>query len=147
MKSKNELIGFYNHLFGNLEVLNLNGKLYFPATRVAEMLGYVNPRKAIIDHCIAGEPYVAKRNVGVQTGVYRNGLPVMQTVQKNFINEENLNRLIAGSKLPTAEAFKSWLFGDIIPMIARTGMYVTDEMVEDFVNNPASFDIIVDKYI
>lgn len=147
MKSKNELIGFYNHLFGNLEVLNLDGKLYFPATRVAEMLGYTNPYAALSQHCIREEPHLVKCEVGVQTGVYSNGLPITQTVQKNFINEENLNRLIAGSKLPTAEAFKTWVFGEVVPMIARTGMYVTDEMVEEFINRPDSFDIVVDKYI
>lgn len=147
MKSKNELIGFYNQLFGNLEVLNLDGKLYFPATRVAEILGYANPYAALSQHCIREEPHLVKREVGVQSGVYSNGLPIIQTVQKNFVNEENLNRLIAGSKLPNAEAFKTWVFGEVVPMIARTGMYVTDEMVEEFINSPKSFDIVVDKYI
>lgn len=147
MKSKNELIGFYNHLFGNLEVLNLDGKLYFPATRVAEILGYANPKYAVSYHCIKDEPWCVKHALWVQTGIKGDGTPAVRQSMVNFINEENLNRLIAGSKLPNAEAFKTWVFGDVIPMIARTGMYVTDEMVEEFINSPKSFDIVVDKYI
>lgn len=49
---------FNNPLFGDVEVLNLNGKCYFPATKVAGILGYSNPRKAIRDHCIGGERIV-----------------------------------------------------------------------------------------
>ncbi len=37
--------------FGWLEVINIDGKTYFPATDCAKMLGYTNPQKAIRDHC------------------------------------------------------------------------------------------------
>lgn len=37
--------------FGQLECVEVNGKLYFPASECAKVLGYHNPRKAIIDHC------------------------------------------------------------------------------------------------
>lgn len=32
-------------------------------------------------------------------------------------------------------------------MIRRTGMYVSDEMVDEFVNHPDTFDTLVDNYI
>lgn len=37
--------------FSQLECVEVNGKLYFPASECAKVLGYHNPRKAIIDHC------------------------------------------------------------------------------------------------
>ncbi len=37
--------------FGALESVEIGDKLYFPASECAKVLGYHNPRKAIIDHC------------------------------------------------------------------------------------------------
>jgi prophage antirepressor-like protein len=45
--------------FGELNVLVIDGKEYFPATNCARMLGYSNPHKAVIDHC----KYLTKREV------------------------------------------------------------------------------------
>ena len=49
----NKLQIFNNSEFGELEIyVDENGKVWFPATEVAEMLGYKNPQKAIRDHCV-----------------------------------------------------------------------------------------------
>lgn len=44
---------FENSEFGQLEVLWEKGKAFFPAIHCAEVLGYTNPRKAVLDHCRA----------------------------------------------------------------------------------------------
>lgn len=46
----NELKVFQNSQFGDLEILTVDGKEWFPAVRVAEILGYTNPHKAVRDH-------------------------------------------------------------------------------------------------
>lgn len=46
----NELQVFQNKQFGNLEILSIEGKEWFPAIQVAEILGYANPRDAISRH-------------------------------------------------------------------------------------------------
>lgn len=107
--------------FGQLEILIIDGKEYFPATDCARMLGYSNPQKAIRDHCKA--PGITKRSVGVQTGVKADGTPAMQYVEKNFITEGNLYRLITNSNLPSAERFESWVFDDVLPTIRKNGSY------------------------
>ena len=56
---------FNNPLFGDVEVLNLNGKFYFPATKVASILGYKRPDNAIARHCILEYPWSLKQGVGV----------------------------------------------------------------------------------
>lgn len=112
---------FNNRQFGALEVVLIDGKEFFPAIDCAEMLGYTNPRKAIIDHCKT--PGVTIRDVGVETGTKADGTPAIQIVQKKYINEGNLYRLITHSKLPAAEKFESWVFDEVIPDIRRTGMY------------------------
>lgn len=112
---------FNNRQFGVLEVVLIDGKEFFPAIDCAEMLGYTNPRKAIIDHCKT--PGVTIRDVGVETGTKADGTPAIQIVQKKYINEGNLYRLITHSKLPAAEKFESWVFDEVIPDIRRTGVY------------------------
>lgn len=42
---------FEHNAFGKLEVLIKDGKEYFPATEIAAILGYKNPRDAIAKHC------------------------------------------------------------------------------------------------
>ena len=37
--------------FGALESVEIGDKVFFPASECAKVLGYHNPRKAIIDHC------------------------------------------------------------------------------------------------
>lgn len=117
----NELQIFKSEKFGEIEILVENGKEYFPATEVAKILGYSNPQKAIRDHC---------REDGCTIRSVIDRLGRMQ--EKKFINEGNLYRLIAKSNLPQAEVFESWVFDEVLPLIRKTGMYATDELL----NNP-----------
>lgn len=101
--------------FGELEVVNVEGKPYFPATEVAKVLGYSNPQKAVRDHC--------KEKGCMIRSVLTNG----GTQQKKYIDEGNLYRLITRSQLPEAEKFESWVFDEVLPIIRKTGGYVADE--------------------
>lgn len=55
--SKSEL--FTNGEFGELEVIEVNGKFLFPATECVMKLGYATPRDSILRHCDG----VVKRDV------------------------------------------------------------------------------------
>lgn len=113
---KNQLQVFENKDFGKLEILMIEDKPYFPATDCAVILGYSNPRKAIIDHCLG----VTKRDALTNGG--RQG--------KNYIPEGDLYRLIARSKLPAAIKFERWVFDEVLPSIRKHGAYITDETLE-----------------
>lgn len=106
----NELQVFSNSEFGELSILVIDGKEHFPATECAAKLGYSNPHDAILRHCKG----VVKREVLTEGG--------MQEI--NFIPEGDLYRLIARSKLPSAERFEHWVFDEVIPAIRKTGAYV-----------------------
>ena len=138
---------FESPVFGTIEVLTLNGKEYFPATKVATILGYSNPRDAIARHCIKDKPWVVKHDVWVQTGVQANGEPSMRKTEVNFIDEGNLYRLIVKSKLPQAQQFERWVFDEVLPMIRRTGMYISDDVLFEFMDSPAMFNTLIDKYV
>ena len=47
----NELKVFQNSEFGELGILLIDGKEYFPATQCAKVLGYKNPQDAIRSKC------------------------------------------------------------------------------------------------
>lgn len=104
---------FENSEFGQLKVLIVDGKEYFPATECAKILGYSNPRDAVSKHCKG----VAKRDVPV------NG--IIQT--KSYISESDLYRLIIKSKLPSAERFEKWVMEEVLPTIRKTGGFVADD--------------------
>lgn len=42
---------FFNKEFGEINVIVVNNKEYIEAIGIAKILGYVNPRDAIIRHC------------------------------------------------------------------------------------------------
>lgn len=123
---------FENADFGRVRTAEIDGKPYFSGYDVATTLGYFNPRDALRKHC----PSVAKRDVEVQTGVRTNGEPIMQFVEMSFISESDVYRLIVRSKLPTAQKFESWVFDEVLPSIRKTGLYATDQAIDQILNDP-----------
>ncbi|HEI4273865.1 TPA: phage antirepressor [Staphylococcus aureus] len=126
---------FQNSQFGDLEILTIEGKQWFPAINVAETLGYTNPRKAIRDH--AKERGVTIRSVIDSLGRNQN---------KKFIDEGNLYRLISRSKLPQAEQFEEWVFDDVLPAIRKHGIYATDNVIEQTLKDPDYIITVLTEY-
>ena len=129
----NELKVFSSTDFGELGVMLIDGKEWFPATQCARILGYTNPRKAIIDHC--KEEGVTKRD-GVSYTTNQYGVTSQQITEIKYINEGNLYRLIVSSKLPQAEKFERWVFDEVLPSIRHNGGYVGN--VEELIAKTAT---------
>jgi anti-repressor protein len=132
MENLQELRTFENSEFGELEVTLIDGKVYFPATKCAKILGYEKPHNAIERHCRGS----LKQGVGVQTGTKVDGAPAIQTVQMSFIPEGDLYRLIIRSNLPATERFERWVFDEVLPSIRKHGAYATPEAAERMLNDP-----------
>lgn len=105
----NEMQVFQSSEFGELGVLEIEGKPWFPATACAKSLGYKRPADAITAHCKGSVKYRVLTNGGEQ--------------ELKFIPEGDLYRLITHSKLPAAERFEKWVFDEVLPTIRRTGGY------------------------
>ncbi|MDR3090786.1 MAG: hypothetical protein LBU36_01120 [Clostridiales bacterium] len=114
---------FNNADFGEVRMAEIEGKAYACGADVARVLGYSNTREAISRHCRC----VAKRDIGVRTGIKSDGTPAIQQVEMLFIPEGDVIRLVARSKLPAAERFESWVFDEVIPSVLRTGTYTTPQ--------------------
>ena len=116
---------FKSNDFGELEILLIDNKPYFPASECAKILGYSNPNDAVIKHC----RYLVKRDI-----------PHPQSQGKaisiNFIPEGDLYRLIIRSKLPAAIKFEEWVFDEVLPSIRKHGAYINNDTLDDLLNNP-----------
>ena len=123
--SMNEIMIFSNPQFGDVGVLEIDGKPYFPAVDVARILGYVNPRDAVKRHT---------------TGVIKQRIQTAGGEQEvNFISEGNLYRLVGHSKLPIALAFESWIYEIVAPSIREHGMYITEKAALEALETPEEF--------
>ena len=115
---QNKIQVFNNPEFGELEILMIDGKPYFPASECAKVLGYTNTKDAIIRHC---------------RWVVKHDLPHPQSqdkvITKNYIPEGDLYRLIIRSKLPAAERFEIWVFDEVLPSIRKHGAYINEDVL------------------
>lgn len=98
-----------NTEFGNLDIFQVDGKEYFPATTCARLLGYRNPQEAIRTHCKGVSEMLTPTNGGNQ--------------KIKVIPEGDLYRLIIRSKLPAAEKFEKWVFDEVLPSIRKNEFY------------------------
>lgn len=131
----NELQVFQNSQFGDLEILTIEGKEWFPAIQVAEILGYTNSYDAITRH--TKKRGVVKHEVIDKLGRKQN---------KKFIDEGNLYRLITRSKLPQADEFEEWVFEDVLPSIRKHGIYATDNVIEQTLRDPDYIINVLTEY-
>lgn len=113
---KNNLQIFSSNEFGQIRVIEEQGKEYFCGKDVASALGYDQPHKAIKQHC------------RIDGGMFHTVIDSIGRNQKaKFIDEGNLYRLITHSKLPSAENFERWVFDEVLPTIRKTGSYAIKE--------------------
>lgn len=125
---------FTNNEFGQLKVIIKNNKEYIEAIQVARILGYSNPRDAVLRLCdIDG---VVFSDVGVVTGKKLDNTESTQYIKKKFINEGNLYRLIVKSKLPSAKRFERWVMDEVLPSVRKHGLYMTEETINKTLDDP-----------
>ena len=118
---ENKIQVFQNEEFGQVRVIQEEGKYLFCGADVAKALGYARPSKAIIDHCKG----VLKRDTLTNGGIQA----------LSYISEGDVYRLIVHSKLPSAERFEQWVYDDVLPSIRKHGAYMTDSLLEQAANN------------
>ena len=113
----NEIQIFNNSEFGEIRTLETaDGNILFCGADVANALGYSNAPDAIAKHC--------KKDGIAKCDTLTNG-----GLQKlTYINEGNVYRLIARSKLPSAERFETWVFDEVLPTIRKKGSYTVPQM-------------------
>lgn len=126
----NEIQIFKNSQFGEVRSVVKGGEPWFIAKDVCDCLGINNPTVAVSR---LDDDERAKFNLG------RQG-------ETNVINEYGLYGLVLASRKPEAKEFKRWVTHEVIPAIRKTGMYMTDNAVQNILNNPTAFIEILTEY-
>ena len=118
----------------SVRTMNIDGEPYFVGKDVAEILGYKKTANAINKHVDDEDKGVTK--LGTPGGV--------QYV--TIINESGLYSLIFSSKLESAKRFKRWVTSEVLPAIRKHGLYATDNVIENTLNNPDYIINILTEY-
>lgn len=100
-----------------------NGNPLFCGTDVAQVLGYANPAKAVIDHC---KGFLFWKPLETAGGIQ----------QVRFISEGDMYRLVTSSKLPAAERFEQWVYDEVLPSIRKHGAYMTQQTLDKALTSP-----------
>lgn len=109
----NQLEIFKNREFGEIRTVVVNAEPWFVGKDIAEVLGYSNSRKAILDH-VDDEDKID--GVTIRDSIGRDQAAVV-------INESGLYALIFGSKMASAKRFKHWVTSEVLPQIRKNGSY------------------------
>ena len=123
----NQLKVFENPAFGKIRTVTVKNEPWFVGKDVAQVLGYANHKKALIDH-VDAEDKLQNDGVTICDPLGREQHPTV-------INESGLYSLIMSSKLPQAKEFKRWVTSEVLPAIRKNGGYIagqekmTDEQI------------------
>lgn len=112
------LISFAFQSSASVRIVTIDGEPWFVAKDIAAVLGYSNTKQAVIDHCKRAK---SLKDIGVANRDPQQNQEL--DPQTKLIPEPDVYRLITRSKLPSAEAFESWLFETVLPSIRKTGGY------------------------
>jgi prophage antirepressor-like protein len=111
---------------GRYALLQIDGQPWFVSRDVTSILGYANPSDAL------------KKRVDDEDKGVANCDTLGGSQKLAIINESGLYCLILSSKLPTAKAFKRWVTSEILPSIRKHGGYLTDNVMDQLIENPES---------
>lgn len=115
---------FNSDEFGSVRTIIIDGEPWFAGKDVAASLGYKDTSDAL------------KKHVADEDKLTRCFTDSGQNRQMYVINESGLYSLIFGSKLESAKKFKHLVTSEILPSIRKNGIYATDKVIDDILNNP-----------
>ena len=131
----NDIKIFEHEKFGKIRVMVIENQEWFVGKDVAEILEYKEPNKAIAKHIEEDD---------------RTKHPITDSSERIqqmwMINESGLYSLIFGSKMKEAKKFKKWVTSEVLPMIRKTGMYMTDNIWEQLSVDPTKFGELLIEY-
>lgn len=125
----NELMIFEGH---GVEVFELNGQVLFNPYHVGECLEISSDgvRKAITR--MNQKQAIKVKNSDVTNCHIRK----LNNAGENFLTESGVYKLVFKSHKPNAEKFTDWVTDEVLPSIRKHGIYATDKVIDNVLNNP-----------
>lgn len=115
---------FKNESFGEVRVAGTSENPLFCLADVCKVLELGNPSQVKTRLC--GEV--------ITNEVIPDSLGRQQ--EMIFINEDGLYDVILDSRKPQAKTFRKWVTSEILPSIRKHGIYATDNVIDQILNNP-----------
>lgn len=119
-----ELKIFNNSEFGQIRTIVIDGEPWFCMVDICKSLDIGNVSQA-------------------KTRLKEDGVIINEVIDSigrkqntNFINESNMYKLVFQSRKESAERFSDWVTSDVLPSIRKHGIYATDKVIDDILNNP-----------
>ena len=115
---------FKNKAFGEVRVAGTSEEPLFCLVDICKVLELGNPSQVKTRLCggvITNE--VIPDSIGRQQEMI-------------FINEDGLYDVILDSRKPQAKTFRKWVTSEILPSIRKHGIYATDNVIDQILNNP-----------
>ena len=119
-----------------VRTVTVENEPYFVGSDVAKILGYLKPANAIANHVDDED----------KTTTLIQGTGSNYKSKAVIINESGLYNLIFSSKLESAKRFKRWVTSEVLPAIRKHGLYATDNVIENTLNNPDYIINILTEY-
>ena len=120
----NDIRIFNNDEFGRVRTVTIDNEPWFVGKDVATALGYADTFGALKKHVMDEDKLVCQIDSAGQKR------------EATVINESGLYALIFGSKLESAKRFKHWVTSEVLPSIHKNGIYATDNVIDNILNNP-----------
>lgn len=124
-----DLMIFEGH---EVEVLELKGQVLFNPYHVGECLESTDSAVRMAMRNMNDKQIVKVKNSDVKSIDFRK----LNNAGENFLTESGVYRLVFKSRKPNAEAFTDWVTDEVLPSIRKHGMYATDKVIDDILNNP-----------
>ena len=118
----NEMKIFESNEFGKVRTIIENGEVWFVLKDVCDCL------------CIKNVTDVVARVDEDEKGRFDLGLKNGELV--HIVNESGLYNVILRSDKPEAKQFKRWITHEVLPTIRKHGIYATDNVIDQILNNP-----------
>lgn len=121
-----------------VRTLTVDEEPYFIGKDVAEVLGYSNTRDALNKHVDEDDKKILTSRNTTLENLPNRGLTA--------VNESGLYSLIFSSKLESAKRFKRWVTSEVLPAIRKHGIYATDSVIEQTLQNPDYIITVLTEY-
>lgn len=119
---------FKSEEFGKVRTVVIDGEPWFVGKDIADILGYQNGSRDINAHVDDEDRRIIKSTETVSLDIPSRGMLL--------INESGLYSLILSSNMPNAKRFKKWVTSEVLPSIRKHGIYATDNVIDNILNNP-----------
>lgn len=109
--------------FGNIRIVTINGEPWFCLKDLCCSLGLTakEVNRRLSDDVVSKHPIIDSLG---------------RTQEALFVNEDGMYDVILESRKEEAKRFRKWVTSDVLPTIRKHGIYATDNVIDEIMNNP-----------